>query len=298
MRVALFLRLVVLGCFIVACGDASTSSIAPKLGSGSGSGTGTDDESETRSGRADGVLDEEDGGTMVGVDPTATTPSDDDGDGVANADDCDPNSKALRRRIVEDSLGADKGLFAPAAGFPTASWTFAGAAAYRQTRLADAADVSFYSQDAALTDVQVEVTAASAEVSSAFTPRLRQIFIVVGGMSGATFSGHACGIEVVQGETPEQRTTIVKLEGTPASVTSTVVQRVSRPAVQLNEDFHMKMRFLDGAMVCDVTQPSAPGGAVTTQATANNLGALKGSVGLFTRQTKGIFKNIRVCGLK
>lgn len=297
MRGALGLAvLVVLAGFGAACGDASTSKIAPKLGS---AGEGDDDEAETRSGRGDGVLDEEDAGGITGNEPSTPTPGDDDGDGVPNADDCDPTSKALGRRIVEDSLGADKGLFAPATGFPTASWSFAGAAAYRQTRLADAADVSFYSQDADITDVQVEVTAASAEVSNAFTPRLRQIFIVVGATSaGGSFSGHACGIEVVQGETPEQRTTIVKLEGSPASVVSTVLQRVSRPAVQVNEDFGMKMRFSGGAMICDVTQPSAPGGAITTQATANNLGALKGSVGVFTRQTKAIFKNIRVCGLK
>lgn len=287
--------IVVLAGFGAACGDASTSKVAPKLGSG----VGDDDDDRTRSGRGDGVLEEEDGGAVVGNDASSVDPGDDDGDGVANADDCDPNSKSLRRRIVEDALGVDKGLFAPATGFPTASWTFAGAQAYRQTRLADAADVSFYSKDTKLTDVQVEVTAASAEVSSAFTPRLRQIFVVVGATSVAgSFRGHACGIEVVQGETPEQRTTIVKLEGSPASVVSTVLQRVSRPAVQVNEDFSVKMRFIDGAMICDVSQPSAPGGAVTTQATANNLGALEGSIGLFTRQTKAIFKNIRVCGLK
>lgn len=295
MRAALgSLVLVVLAALVAACGDASTSKVAPKLGGG-----GDDEETEPRNGAIDDVLAEKDGGSIVGDDGGAPTPGDDDGDGVPNADDCDPSSKALGRRIVEDSLGSDKGLFAVAAGFPTTSWTFAGAAAYRQTRLADAADVSFYANDADITDVQVEVTAASAEVSNAFTPRLRQIFVVVGATSaGGTFRGHGCGIEVVQGETPEQRTTIVKLEGSPANVTSTVLQRVSRPAVQVNEDFDVKMRFTGGAMICDVHQPSAPGGAVTTQATANNLGALKGSVGLYTRQTKGIFKNLRVCGIQ
>jgi hypothetical protein len=288
--------LVVLAALAAACGDASTSKIGPKGGS---PGTGDGDESEPRSGSGDGILEEGDGGSMVGSDANTAVADDDDGDGVPNADDCDPASKTLGRRIVEDSLGSDKGLFAPAAGFPTASWTFDGAAAYRQIRLADAADVSFYSKDADLTDVQIDVVAASAEVSAALTPRLRQIFVVVGGISsGGNFSGHACGIEVVQGESPEQRTTITKLTGTTTSVVSTVVQRVSRPAVQVNEDFMMKLRFIGGAMICDVTQPGAPGGAVTTTATANNLGALKGSVGLYTRQTKATFKNIRVCGLQ
>jgi hypothetical protein len=285
--------IVVLAAVAAACGDASTSKIGPKGGSAGG-----DDDQETRSGTPDDGVLEETGGSTSG-DPGTTTPDDDDGDGVANADDCDPASKTLGRRIVEDALGSDKGLFAPAAGFPAASWTFDGAAAYRQVRLADAADVSFYAKDAALGDVQIEVTAASAEVSSAITPRLRQIFVVVGGASANdTFSAVGCGIEVVQGETPEQRTTVVKLAGSPGSVTSSVLQRVSRPAVQVDEDFTLKLRFLDGAMICDVTQPGAPGGAVTTTATANNLGALTGSVGLFTRQTKATFKNVRVCALK
>ena len=294
MRSALGFLLILGFGFATACGDASTSKIGPKGGSAAGI-----DESETRGATPDnGTLEERPGGSSGDPDPT-TTPGDDDGDGVANADDCDPNSKTLGRRVVEDALGSDKGLFAPAAGFPTASWTFDGAAAYRQVRLADAADAAFYTKDSALGDVQVEVTAASAEVSSAFTPRLRQIFVVVGGTSsGGNFTAHGCGIEVVQGEMPEQRTTIVKLEGTVGNVTSTVLQRVSRPAVQINEDFEMKLRLLGGAMICDVTQPGAPGGAVTTTATANNLGALQGSVGLFTRQTKATFKNIRVCGLK
>ena len=286
--------LVVLAGLAVACGDASTSKIGPKGGSPT-----RDDDSQPRSGTGDGILDEEDGGTIDGTDASTTVVGDDDGDGVPNADDCDPTSSTLKRRIVEDSLASDKGLFAAAAGFPTTSWTFDGAAAYRQIRLADAADAAFYAKESDIGDVQIEVTAASAEVSTAFTPRLRQIFVVVGGTSsGGNFSGHACGIEVVQGESPEQRTTITKLAGPIANVTATVVQRVSRPAVQVNEDFSMKLRFTGGAMICDVTQPGAPGGAVTTTATANNLGALTGSVGLFTRQTKATFKNIRVCALK
>jgi hypothetical protein len=278
---------------IAACGDASTSRIGPKGGTSS---SGGDDEDATA--KSGDILDETDGGSMVGVDPTPV-PGDDDGDGIPNADDCDPSSTTLRKRIVEDALSTDNGLFAAPSGFPAASWSFDGAAAaYRQTRLLDGVDLSAYAKDSELTDVQIDVTAASTEVSTAFTPRLRQIFVVVGAVSNAgSFSGVGCGIEVVQGETPEQRTTIVKLSGSAASVVSTAVHRVSRPAVQVNEEFMMKVRFENGAMVCDVTQPKAPGGAITTQATAS-IGALKGSVGLYTRQTKALFKNIRVCAVK
>src|SRR5688572_25933555 len=102
--------LVVLAGLAAACGDASTSKIGPKGGS-----VGGDDESQPRSGTTgDGVLDEEDGGTIVGSDANTTIAGDDDGDGVPNADDCDPTSNTLKRRVVEDSLGSDKGLFAAA----------------------------------------------------------------------------------------------------------------------------------------------------------------------------------------
>lgn len=273
----------------VACGDSSST----------GYGTKGIGEANVRAGRdAGGVLDEADGGTIFGDDdgggPIANGDSDDtDGDGVPNADDCDPNSKALRTRIVQDDLATDKGLFAAAGGFPTTSWSFDGAAAYRQTRLLDASDVSFYAKDSAIGDVQIEATMASTEVGT-FNPKLRQIFVLIGGVSnGGALSATGCGIEVVGGESPEQKTSIVKLEGTTTNVVTTVLQRVTRPAVQANEDLSVKLRFENGAMICDVTQV----GQLTT-ATANGLGALKGSVGFFTRQTKALFKNVRVCGLK
>jgi hypothetical protein len=269
---------------IAACGDSSTTGYGTK-GVGESSSTRTRDDA--------GTLGEEDAGPIT--DPNATNLNDLDGDGVPNAEDCDPNSKTLKRRIVEDTLGSEKGFFTVPAGFPAASWTFEGAAAYRQMRLADAADVSFFSKESDIGDVQIEVQTASTEYSNAFAPRLRQIFVLVGGVSvDGTLSAAGCGIEVVQGEMPEQKSSIVKLTGTTTSMTTTVLQRVTRPAVQSNEDLVIKLRLEDGAMVCDVSQA----GMVLTTATANNLGALKGSVGFFTRQTKALFKNLRVCSLE
>lgn len=294
---------------IAGCGDSSSTGYGTKgLGGASSSqgreGDGNRDDNrdgnrdDNRDDNGDGTLDGADAGSIEGTggDASSTNADDTDGDGVPNADDCDPSSKSLKRRIVEDTLGADKGLFAAAAGFPATSWTFANVAAYQQTRLVDAttSDVSFFTKDSAIGDVQIEVTTASTEVSSAITPRLRQIFVVVGATSGGTFKGTGCGIEVVQGESPEQKTSIVKLEGPPSNVTTTVLQRVTRPAVQANEELSVKLRLEDGAMICDVSQA----GGVMTTATASGLGALQGSIGFFTHQTKALFENVRVCSLK
>lgn len=281
-------RALVLLVVVVACGDPSTTGYGSR-----GIGNGNDPPAQ----RDGGVLEESDGGTIgsSGGDGTSPTSTDTDGDGAPDEADCDPASPALRKRVLEDPLASDKGLFAAADGFPAASWSYD--AAYRQTRLLDASDTSLYVGDTDLGDVQVEVRAASTEVG-AITPRLRQIFVVVGAsVSGGSLLAHGCGIEVVEGMTPEQKTSIVKLEGASASVVTTAIQRVTRPAVQANEQFSIKLRIEDGAMTCDVTQGTGAT-ATTTTATASGLGALRGRAGFFTRQTKALFKGIRVCNLK
>lgn len=232
-------------------------------------------------------------------DPTTTNPPPDptepdgDGDGIPDALDCDPASAAIAgTKLLEDDLSTDKGYFGAADGFPQASWTY-DAAAYRQTRVVDAADTSFYLKDAAIGDVIAEVVTASTEVA-AITPRLRQMFIVVGAtVSGGQLSAIGCGIEVVQGEATEQKTSVVRLTGAPGAVTTTTLQRVNRAAVQVNEQLSIKARLAQGTLTCDVTN-----GGVTTTASASGLGALKGSVGFFTRQTKALFKQARICKLK
>ena len=137
------------------------------------------------------------------------------------------------------------------------------------------------------------VTAASTEVSGAITPKLRQMFIVVGASSQqGQLLAHGCGVEVVEGETPEQKTSVVRLSGPTGAVTTTPLDRVARPALQANEEFGMRATLEGGKLTCVITQN---GQTTTAQA---NVGALTGSVGMFTRQTKALFKNARVCKLK
>lgn len=284
MRYAECVRRALLVLVLVACGDSSTTGYGSK---------GVGDGNQPPPARDDEVLAENDAGILETSSGGAGV-TDTDGDGAPDDVDCDPASAALGRRIVEDPLALDQGLFGAPDGFPAESWSFD--AAYRQTRLADASDVSFYTSGSDVGDVQIEVRASSTEVG-ALTPRLRQIFILVGASTvGGTLTAHGCGIEVVEGQTPEQKTSIVKLEGATASVLTTALQRVTRPAVAVNEELAIKVRLEDGAMTCDVTQGGVP--PVTTTATANGLGALRGRIGLFTRQTKALFKSVRACNLE
>ncbi len=265
--------------FVVACGDSSTTGFGSK---------GIGDGNDPRAPADAGTLVEGDGGTIL-------TTNDVDGDGAPDAEDCDPTSPALRRRVAEDSLTGDEGLFAAAGGFPAASWSYESG--YRQTRLLDASDASLFVSDTDVGDVQIEVRTASTE-TGAITPRLRQIFLVVGASdAGGSLLAHGCGIEVVEGMTPEPKTSIVKLDGGTTNVVTTALQRVTRPAVQTNEELSIKLRLEDGAMTCDVTQGTGAAAVVTT-ATANGLGNLRGRVGFFTRQTKALFKGVRICNLK
>jgi len=224
--------------------------------------------------------------------PTPGAP-DGDGDGIPDATDCDPASAAVvGTKLLEDDLATDKGYFGAPEGFPQASWAY-DSVVYRQTRVVDAADTSVFLGDATIGDVIAEVRTASTEVA-AITPRLRQMFIVVGAtVSGGQLSALGCGIEVVQGEATEQKTSVVRLTGAPGAVATTPLQRVARAAVQIDEELSIKARLAKGTLTCEVTN-----GGVTTTATASGLGTPTGSVGLFTRQTKALFKQARICKLK
>ena len=230
-------------------------------------------------------------------DATVPTPTpgepDGDGDGIPDATDCDPASAAVvGTKLLEDDLATDKGYFGAPEGFPQASWAY-DAVVYRQTRVVDAADTSVFLNDATIGDVIAEVRTASTEVA-AITPRLRQMFIVLGAtVSGGQLSALGCGIEVVQGEATEQKTSVVRLTGAPGAVATTPLQRVARAAVQIDEELSIKARLAKGTLTCEVTN-----GGVTTTATASGLGTPTGSVGFFTRQTKALFKQARICKLK
>jgi hypothetical protein len=98
---------------------------------------------------------------------------------------------------------------------------------------------------------------------------------------------------VVEGLTPTQKTSTVTFGGKPTAVTTTVSQRTNRAAVQVNEQFALRMELKADKMTCTATVAG-----VTTTATASNLALTPGSVGLLSRETKASFKNIRICSYR
>jgi hypothetical protein len=237
--------------------------------------------------------------------------ADGDTDGFGNACDCDPADMAvIGYRIFTDPMSTDNGQFSAPVGFNGANWTYGPdenavppdtgtGMAYRQTRLADDAnDVSFYFGNTLLDHVRVDVRAASTQIQILPAGQnLRQIFIVARGVdTGTTFRAQACGIEVVDGLTPTQKTTTATLGGSPTGVTSTVRMRTDRRAVQVDEEFELHMVLSGGTMTCTANLVGPPA-AETTVATASGLTVEEGAVGLFARETKALFKNVRICRL-
>jgi len=207
---------------------------------------------------------------------------------------CDDASTIPGVKLIDDALATDAAQFAVAPGFTAASWSFAEEA-YRQTRLVNAADAMFFVGDALIGDVDVQVAAASTDVTSTLGPRLRQMFVLVGASStGGTLDAYGCGVEVVQGMSPEQRTSVVKLSGNADAVTTEAIDRTPRNILKEGEPFSIRAQLKDGTLTCTVSQ----GADVVTTAQASNLVNVKGSIGFFTRQTKAAFKNVKACKLE
>jgi hypothetical protein len=79
--------------------------------------------------------------------------------------------------------------------------------------------------------------------------------------------------------------------GTPTAVTNEVYQRTDREAIVENEEMQIEMILRGGSMTCTATlMPSG-----NTVATATNVPIKNGYVGMHTRETKALFKNIRIC---
>ena len=224
--------------------------------------------------------------------PPAATIKDADNDGIADDVDCAPNDASIAgTTIAIDDLTTDKGLIAPAPKFGL-NWSFDGG--YRQTRLANAPDYALFQKDARITEATVELTAASTEIGNVGTPTLRQMFITFGStVTDGIVNAVGCGLEVDGTQTVTQKTTVAKLNGGPGGITTTTMNRVDRGAVQAGEEFKMKAVLKDGVLTCSVTIK----GTDTTTAKAT-VGTLTGSIGLYTKQTKALFKSVNACKFK
>lgn len=252
-------------------------------GNGDGGVTGTDMD-------GDSVADSEDNC------PRLANPDQDDSDNdtIGSACDCDPDDDAVASyRIIDDALSSDKGLLEVPNGFAAGNWSFA-TSAYRQTRLVnDSSDASLFVADHPIADVTIEAVSASTEFADFDTNDLRQIvFLARADISAKVFDAVGCGIEVVEGLSPTQKSSVLTFSGSPNAINMSAVKRTSRAAVQANEEFRMKMELSGKEMTCTVT---LDGTDVTVATGQVPEGA--GAIGFFTRETKALFKSVRVCEL-
>jgi hypothetical protein len=216
--------------------------------------------------------------------------SDRDSDLIGDACDCEPDNEAIAAYLlINDPLGANTGQFAPADGFG-ANWDIEGGGLV-QSRLAnEAADAAFLSLDPQV-DVRVQVTGASTGITDFDTNDLRQIFIVARASSSAeAYTAEACGIEVVDGLSPTQKTSVISQTGDPVSPVTTSRQRVDRAAVDVDEPFGVTMDLRGDTMSCAVTVAG-----VATRAEFTGLDVRPGAVGFFTRETQARLTNVKVC---
>jgi hypothetical protein len=239
-------------------------------------------------GAADGGADP-DGGAM-GFDGTGGPDS--DGDGVPDANDCDPTDSNVGQRVIEDDLSTAKGLVKTAPGFDPMAWNHSFGA-FQQVILRDQNEAAFVDAQG-LGELTVAIRAASTEIGT-FSPTLRQILVVVGANAdGRNFSGYGCGVEVIDG-TNQYKASIVRLSGSAYSnegysVASDAIKRSDRDPLQLNEEFGINVRVQGGNITCTIDQTNH-----STTIAALNVGTVQGSVGFVTRQAKARFKNAKVC---
>jgi hypothetical protein len=293
---------VIIGGLAVLLATGCNAAIGGDEGMGEGDGSG---DGNGGGGGGGGGAGPDGGGVQAGDDDADTVPdaddncpflantdqADGDGDGYGNLCDCDAGSAdVVGYKLVNDDLTADRGLFEIPDGFDAGNWTYSGG--YRQTRLADdATDVSIISVDHKVANVLIEVTAASTEFADFDATDLRQImFLARADLSASTFDGVGCGIEVVEGLSPTQKTSALKYAGEPDAVD--VLQRTNRAAVQANEDYTMRMELVGTQLTCTVT---LDGTDVTTA--TGEVGEGAGAIALHTRETKALFKSLRVCEL-
>lgn len=214
-----------------------------------------------------------------------------DGDAFGDACDCDPNDADVEAYLItENALTEDVGLFAAAPGFSSSSWSYDGG--YRQTNLADDADDAAYLlTEEALEDVLVEVTVASTDIMDFGTNDFRQLFVVARASGTAdSYSAFACGVELVEGLTPTQKTSVVELGGSPEAVTTDAKQRADREALSEGEEFSLRMELRGSTLTCRATIKD-----VVTVAQATDIPERAGSLGFHTRETRALFKNLKVC---
>ena len=242
---------------------------------------------------SDGVADADDNCPRV----ENSSQVDGDDDGVGDACDCDPADPELDAfLVIQDDLLQESNLFTPTDSFDEENWVYQDG--YQQTRLADESNDAALFQGLEMTNVYMRVTAISTDVSNFDEEDLRQLFLVARVDAQAdSYEAYGCGIEVVEGLDPTQKTTALKFSGPPPdSLDMEIYQRTDRAELQENVEIEIELELRGSVMTCTATQnPSAQNPSGVTVATTSSIPIKSGYVGLHTRETKALFKNLRIC---
>jgi hypothetical protein len=250
-------------------------------------------------GGPDTPLDDSDGDGVVNVVdncPGTINPEqeDADGDDAGDACDCDSGDSSVKGDFYyQANMARAMDDFAAPSGFAQQSWADA-AAGLVQTRLVnDGSDALFLDVPQPDGDFIILARAASTEIANFDTLDLRQVMLLVGATDdGGNLTATACGIEVVEGLTPTQRTSVLELDGPAGSVQTTALERQARTAVVENEQFDLRLEVIGDTVRCTTTL----GSGERTVAEGALAGGLGGSIGLYTRESKALFTDLRICG--
>ena len=219
---------------------------------------------------------------------------DGDGDGIGNPCDCDPQDPEIGPELETLDLGDPESLL-PAQGYAFGSWTHN--AALGTTLQNRAVDNGFDSVLLALNNQQqnvfIEVTASAQAAVAGSNDRI--IGLSARYQDGANATGVNCGIRVDVAETTNtQRLQLLNISGTSGNPTLTKLENQPRYAVILDEQFKLSFKLKGATASCTMTflDDNPP---TTLTIGANNATNQTGSIGLFTRETKATYSNVKIC---
>jgi hypothetical protein len=219
---------------------------------------------------------------------------DGDGDGIGNPCDCNPQDPEIGPELETLDLGDPKSLL-PAQGYAFGSWTHnAALGAALQNR---AVDNGFDSVLLALNNQQqnvfVEVTASAQAAVVGSNDRI--VALTTRYKDGANATGVACGIRVDNAEPAgaTQRLQLLNLSGPAGTPALAKLTNVVRSAVDVDETFKLSLKLKGANATCILTllEQGNAQQTINTTAATNQIG----SIGLFTRETKATYSNVKIC---
>jgi hypothetical protein len=219
---------------------------------------------------------------------------DSDADGIGNPCDCDPQDDEVGPELETLDLGDPESLL-PAQGYPFTSWlhNLAIGAALQNRAVDNGFDAVLLALNNQQQNVFVEVTASAQAAVVGSNDRI--VGLTARYRDGANATGVACGIRVDLAEpVSTQRLQLLNISGTSGNPTLTKLKNDPRAAVVIDEEFKLSFKLKGANASCTMTfLEDNPPTKLTID--ANNATNQGGSIGLFTRETKATYSNVKIC---